>query len=203
MTRQRSIFPLDVTRWASLPDRAAVRVAGALMKATYDAPARGSVLARALGTAAPRPNVLGTALMNRLAARLFSRLETEVEGEAAEEILEALLRLMQIVTAVDPHYRRNVVGFEGRYAFESLDGRVTVSAAFKDGWMHVAEGRIANPHLTLRFSTGRTLLQFLFTPNQDVLVAMLHNDVSPDGNLNYLYKLGYLAKRLQRMFSPR
>jgi len=58
---------------------------------------------------------------------------------------------------------------------------------------------IADPHITITFRDGRTLMKFLLAPKQDILGSMLRHDVVTEGNLNYLYRFGYMAKRLQLM----
>ena len=37
------------------------------------------------------------------------------------------------------------------------------------------------------------------SPRQDILGSMLRHDVGTEGNLNYLYKFGFMAKQLQLM----
>jgi hypothetical protein len=41
------------------------------------------------------------------------------------------------------------------------------------------------------------LMGFLLSPKPDILGSMLRQDISIDGNLNYLYKFAYMAKHLQ------
>ncbi len=121
------------------------------------------------------------------------------DSEAAEEFLQSLLTLMQIMFVVNHNYRRNIDKFSGRYQFRSEDGAVTVGVAFKNRRMKVVEGMIDNPHITVTFRDGRTLLNFIISPRQDILGSMLKHDVRTEGNLNYLYKFGFMAKQLQLM----
>ena len=39
---------------------------------------------------------------------------------------------------------------------------------------------------------------FLFSRDQDILDSLLANDVELDGNLNYIYKFGFMARDLGR-----
>ena len=121
------------------------------------------------------------------------------ESELAEEFLQSLLTLMNIMFVVNHQYRRNIDGFNGRYQFCSEDGEVTIGVIFAKGRMKVLEGIIDSPHITVSFRNGRTLLNFIISPRQDILGSMLKHDVQTEGNLNYLYKFGFMAKQLQLM----
>lgn len=138
-------------------------------------------------------------IQNALTDKLFARLQDCFESEAAEEFLEVLLNLMRVIFLINPEYRANIKGFTGRYQFRSLDGEVTMAALFTNGKMEIRENMIVNPHITVTFRNGRALLDFLISPRQDILGSMLRNDVKTEGNLNYLYKFGYMAKKLQLM----
>ena len=124
---------------------------------------------------------------------LGQRLARCLSGELAEEFLKTLLTLMSIVFVVNRDYRRNIKGFTGRYQFLSKDGQLTMAAVFREGRMEVVERRIADPHITVTFRDGQTLINFLLTPRQDILGAMLRHDVQTRGNLNYLNKFAYMA----------
>jgi hypothetical protein len=100
---------------------------------------------------------------------------------------------------INPDYRQNIQGFTGRYQFLSADGGITLAALFDNGRMTVAEEVIDDPHITITFRNGRTLLNFLISPRQDILGSMLRQDVKTSGNLNYLYRFGFMAKQLQLM----
>ncbi len=130
---------------------------------------------------------------------LWRRFRECFESEVAEEFLQTLLTLMQIMFVLDPDYRRNIENFNGRYQFRSEDGQVTVAAEFADGRMQVREGTIEDPHITVIFRSGRSLLDFIISPRQDILGSMLRHEVRTEGNLNYLNKFGYMAKHLQLM----
>jgi len=119
--------------------------------------------------------------------------------EMAEDFLQTLLTLMKIMFVVDYEYRRNIEKFDGRYQFCSEDG-LRVSAVFHNGRMEVKDDvLIENPHITITFRDGKTLMNFLLSPRQDILGSMLRHDVRTEGNLCYLNKFGYMAKRLQLM----
>jgi hypothetical protein len=131
--------------------------------------------------------------------KLWEKFQNSFSSEVAEEFLQTLLTLMQIVFVVNHEYRRNIKNFEGRYQFCSKDGEVTIAAVFHNNRMDVLEKKIDKPDITITFRDGRTLLNFIISPRQDILGSMLRHDVVTEGNLNYLYKIGYMAKQLQLM----
>ncbi len=120
-------------------------------------------------------------------------------GGAADAFLETLLRLMSLVLTFDYTFRRNIDGFKGRYLFKSLDGGVTAGAVFEKDHLNVTGGAVEGPDITILFKDGRSLMNFILTPNPDILGSMLAQEVSLSGNLNYLYKFAYMARRLQLM----
>jgi hypothetical protein len=76
-----------------------------------------------------------------------------------------------------------------------------VAALFADSRLEVREEVIPNPDITVLFKDGKALMSYLLTPKPDILGSMLRQEVSLDGNLNYLYKFAFMAKRLQLMAS--
>ena len=130
---------------------------------------------------------------------LWKSLEECITSNVAEDFLQILLAIMALIFAFDKDYRKNIKNFNGRYQFNDVEGGITVAAVFKDGSMRVYEKTIPDPHITVTFRNGRTLLNFLFSPQQDILGSMLRHDVQTNGNLNYLYRFGFLAKQLQLM----
>lgn len=122
-----------------------------------------------------------------------------MESELAEDFLRLLLELMGIVLFVNSDFRRSVAGFNGRYQFRSSDDAITVAALFDNGSLSVREEVIDAPNISVTFKDGRALMNYLLSPKPDVLGSMLRQEVRLDGNLNYLYRFAFLAKRLQLM----
>lgn len=129
----------------------------------------------------------------------MKRFIESIESEAAEEFLELLLNLMKLVFAFDKGYRKNIENFNGSYCFRSRDKEITMSAIFAGGEMKVREEAISKPNIIVTFKDGKALMGFLLTPKPDILGSMLRQEVQLDGNLNYLYKFAFMAKRLQLM----
>ena len=138
-------------------------------------------------------------MTNAAQKRLWENFKNAFASKVAEDFLQTLLNLMKIVFLLNPDYRRNIENFKGRYQFLSKDERLKVGVVFGGDRMAVRDEKIERPDITIAFRDGRTLLDFLFAPRQDILGAMLRHDVETTGNLNYLYKFGYMAKQLQLM----
>lgn len=123
-----------------------------------------------------------------------------LESDLAEGFLTILLNAMKLVFTFDADFRRNIENFQGRYQFRSVDDSIKVGVVFDDGSMEVKDGQIIDaPNITVTFKDGKALMGFLLSPKPDILGGMLRQEVSPSGNLNYLMKFGFMAKRLQLM----
>ncbi|GMT48160.1 MAG: hypothetical protein IEMM0007_1726 [bacterium] len=132
---------------------------------------------------------------NRVRKRFLQCLESEV----AEEFLEMLLKFMSLAFLLDRDFRRNIEGFNGRYLFKSRDNSITVAVIFKDNRMKVYEKELEDTNVTVVFRNGRALMGYLLSPKPDILGSLLRQDVTFNGNLNYVSKFAYMAKRLQLM----
>ncbi|HLZ19357.1 MAG TPA: hypothetical protein VKO67_07075 [Smithellaceae bacterium] len=121
-------------------------------------------------------------------------------SEVAKGFLRLLLKLMAFVFMLNiKDFRKNIESFNGRYVFRSKDNSIVASAAFENGTMKVYDRIIEKPNMTITFRNDRSLMNYLLSPKPDILNAVLKQDVTVSGNLNYLYKFAYMAKRLQLM----
>ncbi len=120
-------------------------------------------------------------------------------GFFADNFLELLLSGMDLSFLFSRGYRRNIKNYKGRILFHTRDDDVAVSAAFEKGDMKVdrSPDLTANYDVKILFKDVTALLEFLFSKDQDILNVMLENDVEIQGNLNHVYRFGYLAKDLQ------
>jgi hypothetical protein len=133
----------------------------------------------------------------QLIAKLWTkRLRQELYGKVTDMFLELLLRGMDLVFCLSKGYRKNIKGFEGRYLFRTADHLVAVAATFKDDNMEVHEEPIDDWNVRITFKDAAALNGFIFSRDQDILDSLLANDVEVDGNLNYLYKFGFMARDL-------
>lgn len=146
-------------------------------------------------------SAVADALRRYLVRRHSRRLLRDIESGVLDKFLETLLKLMRVVFVVNRDFRRNIDGFEARYAFKSKDGKIACSAIFSDGRLKVTKDEVDPTNITVVFKDGRALMNFLFDRNPDVIAAILDNEITYDGNLNYLAKFAFMARHLQLMFA--
>lgn len=137
-------------------------------------------------------------IANRV-TRVFSRrLVEQIRDRATDDLLELLLDGMALAFLVSRSYRSNITGFSGRYVFATEDGPVGATAWFDGKRMHVAHRPSDDWTVRVRFKNAAGLRRFLFGKNQDILDSILANDVEMDGNVNYIFKFGFMARDLER-----
>ena len=141
------------------------------------------------------PNAISRFLLKFQGQKLIR----SIESEMAEDFLGLLLKVMGIAFIFFKDFRKNIIDFNGKYFFKSRDNGITVSAIFANGKMKVQETIPFEPDITVIFKNAKTLRDFLLAPKQDILGSMLRQDITINGNLNYLYKFAYMAKHLQLM----
>ena len=124
------------------------------------------------------------------------RLIKELCVEITDEFLELLLKGMDLAFCLSKGYRKNIKGFKGRYLFRTAKNTLASSAIFGDGDMEVEEDAIDDWDIRVTFKDAAALRAFLFSKDQDILDSILENKVEVDGNLNYLYKFGFMARDL-------
>lgn len=138
----------------------------------------------------------------------LKKLEKELLGEVTDEFLELLLIVMKFAFSIDKAldlslspfegYRKNIEGFRGSYLFMTSDNLVSASAIFANGDMKVEDDPIDDWDVRVTFKDASSLRVFLFSKDQDILNSLLENKVEVDGNLNYIYKFGFMARDLGR-----
>jgi hypothetical protein len=135
-------------------------------------------------------------LLMRVLQRKAQALKAELEGVLTDKFVELLLLGMELAYVLVPRYRRNLRDFRGSYVFRSADGRVAASASFDGGTMVISTAAIATPTVTVAFRDAGAFRRFLLSKDQDIIESLLANDVEIDGNLTYVYKLGFMARQL-------
>ena len=128
---------------------------------------------------------------------LGKRFLKSLEDEAAETFLKALFFLLKVKFTIDPAFRRNIENFKGLYQFKSKDDGLAVLLEFDDGDISFREGLSDDATVTVIFKDGRSLIGFLLSQKKDVFRSLLNNEINVSGNMNYIYKLGYMANHLQ------
>jgi len=135
--------------------------------------------------------------------RVESRFLSCLQSATAENFLGLLLKLMSLVFKLDKDYRKNIVGFGGRYQFRSVDNSVTVAAVFNGKDLKVKQRLIPDADVSVIFKDGRSIMNYLLATDRDILRLMLNNEVVLQGNVNYMLKFGYLANHLQLALTGR
>ncbi len=123
-------------------------------------------------------------------------LRKELEGRVTDKFVEFLLEGLDLAFALSRSFRKNIKDFEGRYLFRTADDLVAASAIFRDGNMNVREEAIDDWDTRVTFKDAAALRDFIFSRDQDILDSILANTVEVDGNLNYIYKFGFMARDL-------
>ena len=138
------------------------------------------------------PDTVGSSI-----AKLFSRkLKKELYGQVTDGFLELLLGGMDLAFYLSKGYRKNIKGFEGRYVFRAAGNLVAATATFKNGDMNRHGESLEDWDVRITFKDAAAFRAFIFSKDQDILDSLLANDVEVDGNLNYLYKFGFMARDL-------
>ena len=119
------------------------------------------------------------------------------ESKLAEGGLEFLLNAMRFAFLHNDDYMKNIKNFHGRYLFKGKDNSFLVATVFNNGKMEIDDKEIDNPSITVYFRDPAILWNFILSPKPDILNAILKQDVTLDGNLNYLYKFAYMANHLR------
>jgi len=130
---------------------------------------------------------------------LFSRkLRAQMEGFATDAFLELLLGGMDLLFEISSSLRAETRCFEATYVFRTESGEVAATAVFSKGNMRVLRRAHEHPTVVVIFKRPSALRAFLFSRDQDILESLLRNEVRLEGNINYIYKFGYMAREIQR-----
>lgn len=140
---------------------------------------------------------------------LFRHLRTEilknkfikiVETEAVEGFVEILLKLMSLILCIDKDFRRNIKDFNAKYLLMDKAGKFTIWVILQDEKLTVSEKPIEGSNATIIFKDQHALFNFIISPNPDIINALLNQDVTFKGNMNYITKFVYMAKHLRIQF---
>jgi len=130
--------------------------------------------------------------------KLMTRsLRKEMSGRMTNAFIKLLLRALDTIFLLYKDYReKNIKDFGGRYLFRTADNVVSASATFKNGDMKLPKQAIKDWDVRVTFKNSAALKDFIFSRDQDILDSLLKNEVEVDGNLNYIYKFGFMARDL-------
>lgn len=124
------------------------------------------------------------------------KLKKQLTEKVTDDFLELLLKAMDVSFFLSKDYRKNIEDFDGGYLFKTSTGGVTVGAVFKNGNMKVRKKGIDDWDIKVEFTDANALNTFLFSKNQDILDSILNNTVKVEGNVNFLFKFGFMARDL-------
>jgi len=126
-------------------------------------------------------------------------LEDELAGRLTDKFVEVLFLGMDVAFILIGDYRRrNLRGFRASYVLRTADNKVAASAVFRHRKMKVKTYAVPAPTVTITFKDSAAVRRFLLSKDQDILSSIMANEVEVDGNLNYVYKLGFMARDLTR-----
>ena len=127
----------------------------------------------------------------------FSRdLKKGLAGELTDECFEFLLRGMECAFCLSKGYRTNIRGFRGTYFFRTRDDVVVNSVTFDQSKMTVHEDAVEDWDIRVTLKDVQAFWKFIFSKDHDILNLVLANEVDIEGNLNYIYRFGFLARDL-------
>lgn len=128
---------------------------------------------------------------------LTKRVTRRIYGYATDRTLEFLLASIDLCFFLWDDYRENIKDFQGRYVFRTSGGLVEASAVFADGDMEYDTKAIEEYDVRITFDDPAAVQKFLLSKNQDILEQILNNTVKIEGNLNYIYRFGFLLRDLE------
>lgn len=127
-------------------------------------------------------------------------LKKQVLGTATDKFIEILLKGMDwfFYLTPDDDFRRHLKNFNGRYYFKTEDETVKVSATFNNGDMQVHEDAIKDWDVMVKFRDGEALRKYIFSEKQDIFESISENAVEVDGNINHIFKFGFIVQNLMQ-----
>jgi hypothetical protein len=118
-------------------------------------------------------------------------------AEASEEVLKLLLRWVAFAYTVWPGFWKHLKGFKMQYQFATdLDPSFNVALICRHRWMSVREEWLGPPNVRIDFRDWRAVIDLLTHPEADLVNEMLNQRIRVTGNLNYVFKLGYMLRHL-------
>jgi hypothetical protein len=135
-------------------------------------------------------------MRKRTLETLTAKLKAELLGEATDKLLEILLAAMSVAGYLLPSFRRQLSHGDARLVFRCATGSVAAAAIIKGGTLTVESSPKGSGDCLVTFTTADAFRRFLFAKDHDVLNSMLNNEVAVEGNVNLVYRFGFLANEL-------
>ena len=135
---------------------------------------------------------------------------SQVQEEVTEEFLKILLQFLRFCSYLDEYLRQSIGTSKWKIELRSEDKDIRVLAEFENGHVKPRElepnEQVVPPaNASVVFKNPEAVKNFLLPPGglqgrRDVLRSYLNNEIRLEGNLNYIYRFGFLATHLQRHF---
>jgi len=148
-------------------------------------------------------------IQRRLARKKFVN---QVKEEVTEEFLEILLQFLRFCSYLDEYLRQSIGTSKWKIELRSEDKDIRVLAEFENGHVKPRElepnEQVVPPaNASVVFKNPEAVKNFLLPPGglqgrRDVLRSYLNNEIRLEGNLNYIYRFGFLATHVQLPFLP-
>jgi hypothetical protein len=130
------------------------------------------------------------------------RRNRKLADTVTDPLLELLLGAMALAFEVCPSYRAYLKEFRATYIIHVRSSGIGCRVEFARERMEVKSTPRLRPGeqatVTVTFANTGALDSVLLNTRQDILEALLKNEVQVEGNLNYLYKFAFLARDLLR-----
>jgi hypothetical protein len=136
----------------------------------------------------------------------------QVKEEVTEEFLKILLQFLRFCSYLDEYLWQSIGTSKWKIELRSEDKDIRVLAEFENGHVKPRELEPDEPlippaNASVVFKNPEAVKNFLLPPGgltgrRDVLRSYLNNEIRLEGNLNYIYRFGFLATHVQLPFLP-
>jgi hypothetical protein len=148
-----------------------------------------------------KPTMAGgkKSILDRLKKDL-EKLKEEAENFGVEEAVIALLDAMAAYYDLTGAHNTSIANFNGVCVIRTRQAsdHIAASAEFANGRMSVYRGERKPWQVCITFVDADALWAFLISGAADVLDLLLKNSAQIEGNANYFYRFGFLARELVR-----
>ncbi len=148
--------------------------------------------------------IVPTRVMTFLFRFLRGRRFQVFDAKVSDKSLEGLLNAMAWGILLFPDWRRRMQGFRGTLVFAARASQdpkrepVQATAEFDGKRMIVRKEAAKSFDVKVTFSEPLELFRFVASRKHDIVEALLKNAVDTQGNLNYVYRFGFLVMEMTR-----
>lgn len=128
--------------------------------------------------------------------RKLRRFLNELKGQATDQLLELLLYAMSWAFLLSSSYRINIQNYTATLVFRCKNSPVAAAARFHQSHLEVETEPSSDGNTCISFASPAALQRFIFAKDHDALNLLLKNEVTVTGNVNHVYRFGFLANEL-------